>query len=187
MNHGAGSCAEVADTRRRRGAKDARTSNSRSGEKPAPSNPAAKQSGWRTADNARTFPAACCTSSPTTRNRATAESGLSSAGGGSGANETAGNRHSRSVILPKTQTGGACPTRKRPPPKKVFAVLTQFCRKPKRVVLPQCESGLHPKRFCASRRNFDENAGRYGKASVAAGNQHSCSAIWQRSGDTFFR
>ena len=70
------------------------------------------------------------------------------------------------VILPKTQTGGACPTQKRLPPKKVFAVLTQFCRKPVWVVLAQCESGLHPKRFCSSRRNFDENAGRYGKASV---------------------
>ena len=33
-------------------------------------------------------------------------------------------------------------------------------------MLPQRESGLHPKRFCSSRRNFDENAGRYGKASV---------------------
>lgn len=89
MNHGAGFCAEAANIGRRPTARDARTLKSRSGEKPAPSNPAAKKSALRTAENAQNFHATCCISSPTTKNRATAESESSSADCGSKANKAA--------------------------------------------------------------------------------------------------
>lgn len=106
MNHGAGFCAEAANIGRRPTARDARTSKSRSGEKPAPSNPAAKQSALRTADNARNFPATCCISSPTTKNRATAENGLNSADCGSKANKAADMSsyvQSRQNVFPLTE------------------------------------------------------------------------------------
>ncbi|MBD5439423.1 MAG: hypothetical protein HDR33_00075 [Treponema sp.] len=40
------------------------------------------------------------------------------------------------VIFPKTQTGGASPAQKRPPPKKVFIDLARFCRTTKRRCSP---------------------------------------------------
>lgn len=61
------------------------------------------------------------------------------------------------MILPKTCTGGASPTQKRAPPKKVFSVPAQFCREPAWAVFPQRKSAHRPNRFSPSRRNFVEN------------------------------
>lgn len=55
-------------------------------------------------------------------------------------------------------------------PRGVFTEIARFCPKPVRVVLPQRESDLHPKRFSSSWRVFPERQNAVARPGVISSN-----------------